>query len=190
MPPGFLRPMRPYEGAGEDIVVNSIRARLTFANVVSLIALRAGPRGAQGVRGPQGAPGSDAQLNGVTAGGDLTGSYPNPTIGPGRVGSAAVQDGSLRTVDMAVLKGTATQNFGAIAAQSCANFKVGTPPGLLGTDYVVLDGEWAGFYIGGGAGSLLVMPYASSAEIDLKVCNPTAAPIDPPNVTFHWAAFR
>jgi hypothetical protein len=38
------------------------------------------------------------------AGGDLTGSYPNPTLGPNTVGSANVKDGSIQSAD--ILDGT------------------------------------------------------------------------------------
>ena len=47
-----------------------------------------GLQGTQGLQGATGAPGSDAQFNGATAGGALTGTYPAPSIANGAVGPA------------------------------------------------------------------------------------------------------
>ena len=50
--------------------------------------LTQGPQGPAGPQGPQGPPGSNASISGVAAGGDLSGSYPNPEIASGVVGPA------------------------------------------------------------------------------------------------------
>ncbi len=54
-----------------------------------------GKPGATGATGRQGSPGTDAQFNGAAAGGDLTGSYPSPTLRPGAITGAGVAADSL-----------------------------------------------------------------------------------------------
>ena len=63
----------------------------------------AGPIGPQGPAGPQGPPGPSGTIDGVAAGGDLTGTYPNPTIGTGKVTSAKIFDGTLGLADFSPL---------------------------------------------------------------------------------------
>jgi hypothetical protein len=63
----------------------------------------AGASGRDGATGATGAPGqrgSDAQFNGADAGGDLDGTYPDPTIAPNAIGGAEVTDGSLNGSDV------------------------------------------------------------------------------------------
>lgn len=102
-----------------------------------------GPQGPQGIQGPQGPPGTDATINGVAAGGDLSGTYPDPEIGAGKVGttelaalsvtlaklnadsvnSSKVVDGSLTAADLDL----STLDFWALGGNA------GT---TAGTDYV------------------------------------------------------
>ena len=56
-----------------------------------------GPPGPAGPQGPQGSQGLQGPVGPSTgqAGGDLTGNYPNPEIGPGKVGAAELADSSV-----------------------------------------------------------------------------------------------
>jgi hypothetical protein len=72
-----------------------------------------GATGATGPQGPAGRDGSNATLNGVAAGGDLSGTYPAPTIADGAVTAAKVaaadKDGTPATPSLRTLGSGAQQ---------------------------------------------------------------------------------
>jgi hypothetical protein len=56
--------------------------------------------GPTGLTGPAGPAGLDASLDGISAGGDLRGTYPAPAIAPGAVDSTKIRDGSISLADL------------------------------------------------------------------------------------------
>lgn len=91
----------------------------------------AGPQGGAGAAGAPGAPGAagragtDAQFAGAAAGGDLTGTYPAPLIGPLTVGTAELADGAVTGAKVA----PATITAGGLANATITGGKVA--PGTL-----------------------------------------------------------
>jgi hypothetical protein len=74
------------------------KGSLTGAEVKNRSLTRADFKGS--VVGPKGDPGPAGQIQGAPAGGDLTGSYPDPTIASGAVNSAKIADGSIAPSDL------------------------------------------------------------------------------------------
>jgi hypothetical protein len=113
-----------------------------------------GAQGLPGAQGPQGNPGSNATLNGVTAGGDLTGTYPNPSLAPGTVTSAKFAAGA-QAPDAAQLGGMTPNQF----VQGFGR----------------LDSAAAGINHGGGPSAVMTIP--NVGEVDGSCGTPAQASV-------------
>lgn len=82
--------------------------------------LPAGPQGPEGPAGPQGPAGS---ISGVAAGGDLAGTYPNPTLRAGAVSSASVTDNALALADLVGADTSLAMNI-SIGPRRCTDMAV------------------------------------------------------------------
>ena len=85
---GALRVVEPAKKCKKARTVTRHGERVRLPGELALAWNQAGPQGLQGPEGPQGPAGSDATVNGVAAGGDLTGTFPAPSIAPGAVGTS------------------------------------------------------------------------------------------------------
>jgi hypothetical protein len=72
---------------------------------------------------PQGPPGPPGSIAGVVAGGDLTGAYPAPEIGTGKVTGAEIEDGSLLLADTAAASGQVRVDAPSVPAHACISLK-------------------------------------------------------------------
>ena len=138
------------------------------------------PRGAQGPPGPAGT------IEGVTAGGDLAGSYPNPTIGADAVTGAEIGDGSLLLGDTAALEGQVRVNPPQIAANSCLAHSAPVS-GLQPYDRTLVlptQNLPSGLFV------IQIFNTNTPGRVLFRVCNATAKALDPPLGGWAYVVWR
>jgi hypothetical protein len=120
---------------------------------------------------------------GDVAGGDLSGSFPNPVVGPDAISGNEIANGSLTAQDVGYRTGASAQDFPSVAAGDCYinQFAAGGDV----NDIVLVSASVA-------LGDLILTASeratigAGSAVFRLKLCNPTASAIDPPLATYSY----
>jgi hypothetical protein len=135
--------------------------------------------------------GSDSSAflrNGAAAGGDLTGTYPAPTLAPNSVGTAEVVNNTLGAADVFRGVGTVTVDLPSIPANTCNTQNV-TISGRTPGDYVVLFPS-----VNFGSVGVVVQPIRSismSGESHIfGVCNISGAAVDPPSGSWGYLLTR
>jgi hypothetical protein len=90
-----------------SVQLNRLRGRLTQGAQGAK-----GDTGARGPKGDAGAPGTSATVDGVAAGGDLAGTYPDPTLKAGAVGPGALSPDLQQRFQLNVTNRAATSFVG------------------------------------------------------------------------------
>ena len=128
--------------------------------------------------------------------GDLTGTYPNPTLNggavsngdlaDGSVSSSKVQDHVLTLSDIASLSGTVTVDVPSVAANACISQTV-TISGRQGSDLLLLE---PATNFSSGLTLTPLFDTGSGSDFTVRVCNVTTGAIDPPSGNWGYAVFH
>jgi hypothetical protein len=124
---------------------------------------------------------------GTPAGGDLAGTYPNPTIAANAVESAEVVDASLRSSDIAVATGVLTDVEPIPLQPGECNGPGRIIDGLQSADFVFAVASARlpnGLFVSGH------IEFAPTSAVVIDVCNFSPAPITAPSTTYRFMVIR
>lgn len=113
-----------------------------------------GPKGDKGDTGANGASGSNSSIGGLAAGGDLTGTYPNPSIAPGAITTSMFDAGAVAP-DATQLGGKTPDQFFQGTGRS--------------------DSAASGSGAGGGPSGIMAIP--GTGELTVNCLNPAQASV-------------
>jgi hypothetical protein len=134
-------------------------------------------------RGEQGPPGT---IEGVTAAGDLSGSYPAPQIAADAVSGAEIADGTLSLHDTAALSGQVRVDAPAVGAHSCLSLGA-VVTGVKPYDRtLVLPTQ----NLPGGLFVTQLFNTKAPNRIFFRLCNATGTAFDPPLGAWAYVVWR
>jgi hypothetical protein len=129
---------------------------------------------------------------------NITSGTLNAAMLPAALGSTTSVNGTAIpaavTLTRTIASGTATLNTSSISSGACATAVAVAAAGVTTTDAISwtpnADITAVTGYAPSSTGGLAIYPYATSGNVNFKVCNPTASSIAPGAVTLNFRVVR
>jgi hypothetical protein len=137
-------------------------------------------------RGPVGPVGPPGTIEGVAAAGDLSGTYPGPTLAAGSVAAAEVEDHALRLMDTAVLSGQVRVDVPAVKPHACVSASAAVRGVQPFDRTLVLPTQ----NLPVGAFVTQIFNTGAPDRVLFRVCNATTKALDPPLGGWAYVVWR